>query len=57
MAASRYAGRGRRRIRLGRHGGVVDLLAAVYDKKEPRHIVYQPEFVVRASTSAPENLG
>ena len=35
----------------------IDLLATVADENEPRHIVYQPELIVRASTSAPENLG
>lgn len=30
----------------------IDLLAAVSDGGEPRHIVYQPELVVRASTAA-----
>ena len=34
----------------------IDLLAAASDENAPRHIVYQPELVVRASTAASKNL-
>lgn len=34
----------------------IDLLAAVSGGETPRHIVYQPELVVRASTAGPSSL-